>query len=657
MSVNSEFNSRVYPIKRTIQSEIDDIQSLRGVRYGNTHQIGTRKWRIEVLSECSERTDNQKYLSVYLLCLSEIKQGKTVHVTRSFRLINLNDHKSHSAVSSGASQFTKEDKSWGYPLFLKWNEIEKYSKDGKILVECTVELQSEDGIPRRTLDFEEERPNTQDKMIILKNESDDNCSNHGEKMEFTVNINQVTNDDQFTDSFTINGLPCKLSYLKYDDRGVTYMEVFLYINSDDKSDWWMCEANADFRIASSTGIQYSRSIGVSWFNKSSPSWGSPEFIEWNKLIDPANGYVKNGKFVLEAYVRIYRILGIDERTGKGIDRPMRKMTDVVLVIEGKQLHVSKKILAQQSAHFAQTFRSGNGGNITNVKLEDFVRFLELVYNYDTDISEENIERVLKLIEHFKAPECFERCDVILKKMEFKDTMKMLHLVDTYPLPELKKVFLHKLKDEALLQSVIATPKYKQLSQGMKVAILEWKLVPEEYCTEKEEITEYRFSTDFEKKTDLTDVEIEVETFQYYVSKQILANASEYFMKRFYGPYSEDVQKIELFNVEPLQFEKLLTHIYHPTRPVTVFSVDSLLVLAHQFKVPKLLDKCEEYLVLKDGMDLMDKLEYAGKYNLPLLLATSLKAVRSTGSFKQIFSHPTFSQLPSHVLGEIMKLGL
>ncbi|CAI2352690.1 unnamed protein product [Caenorhabditis sp. 36 PRJEB53466] len=617
MSVNSEFNSRVYPIKRTIQLEVDDIQSLRGVRYGNTHQIGTSKWRIEVKSECSERTDNQK---------------------------------------SSASQFTKEDKSLGYHKFLKWNEIEKYSKDGKILVECTVELQSEDGIPRRTLDFEKERPNTQDKMIILKNESDDNGSNYGEKMEFTVNINQVTNDDQLTDSVTINGLPCKLSYRKYDYYGVTYMEVFLYINSDDKSDWWMCEAKADFRIASSTGIQYSRSIDVSWFNKSSPNRGFPKFIEWNKLIDPVNGYVKNGKFVLEAYVQINRILGIDERTGKGIDSRMRKMTDVVLVIEGKQLHVSKKILSHQSAVFAQMFASSSRAHheIRDAKLEDFVRFLELVYNYDTDISEENIERVLKLIEHFKAPECFERCDVIVKKMEFKDTMKMLHLVDTYPLPELKKVFLHKLKDEALLQSVIATPKYTELSDGMRLAVLEWKFVPKEYCTRVREVSDYLFRTDFEEKTDLTDVEIEVEDYTYYASKQKLADASPHFMKQFYGLYSRDVPKIELFNVRPLQFEKLLTHIYHPTRPVANGNVENLLEMAQQYNVPKVMDKCEEYLVLTHEMSLIDKLQYAGKYDLPLLLESCLKSMSDESAFKEVTEHFKFSQLPARIHSEMMK---
>ncbi|CAI2352096.1 unnamed protein product [Caenorhabditis sp. 36 PRJEB53466] len=360
----------------------------------------------------------------------------------------------------------------------------------------------------------------------------------------------------------------KLELRKHKDNNAFQLVADLCVNPNDESDWWACEADHEARIVSTTGSHYTLYTAPSWFYKN--HWiGESVRMDWDELLLPQNGYC----------------------------------------------------LAQQSPFFNRLFEGHPETSEfeISVKLEDFITFLELVHNCDTHILEKNIENVLELIQSYEAFECFERFDLVLKKMELKDTIKVLHLVDKYRLPELRKVFLRKLKDEALLKTVLSSANYKTLSNEMKVAILEWKLVPEESRTEEVAPTGYRFSTDFEENRVFCDVMIQVERFEYHVSKQILANSSHYFMKRFYGPFSENEDVIRVFKVAPFQFEKLLTHIYHPSRPVTVANFDSLLELAHQFSVPRLMDKCEEFLVLSHTMNPIDKLEYAGKYDLPFLL--------------------------------------
>uniref|UniRef100_A0A1I7T9Y6 BTB domain-containing protein n=1 Tax=Caenorhabditis tropicalis TaxID=1561998 RepID=A0A1I7T9Y6_9PELO len=106
---------------------------------------------------------------------------------------------------------------------------------------------------------------------------------------------------------------------------------------------------------------------------------------------------------------------------------------------------------------------------------------------------------------------------------------------------------------------------------------------------------------------------------FYSSKQILANASVYFMRRFFGPNAKyDDDTIIFDDVTSENFNIFMNHIYHPTRVITETNLEIILPLA--FTVLNLLIKCERYLLDTEKLFVDEKKEYAEKYDLEWLLS-------------------------------------
>uniref|UniRef100_A0A1I7T9Y3 G-patch domain-containing protein n=1 Tax=Caenorhabditis tropicalis TaxID=1561998 RepID=A0A1I7T9Y3_9PELO len=52
---------------------------------------------------------------------------------------------------------------------------------------------------------------------------------------------------------------------------------------------------------------------------------------------------KHGRISIKATVDILRKYGFDGKTGRGIEKPMKKMTDAVIWIQEEKFHVSRMV--------------------------------------------------------------------------------------------------------------------------------------------------------------------------------------------------------------------------------------------------------------------------------------------------------------------------
>lgn len=78
---------------------------------------------------------------------------------------------------------------------------------------------------------------------------------------------------------------------------------FLQCNGDTESTAWSCHASAELRMLKwdPEGEPCKRNIQHLFYHKEN-DWGFSHFMAWQDVVDPANGYIKEDKIILEAHI-------------------------------------------------------------------------------------------------------------------------------------------------------------------------------------------------------------------------------------------------------------------------------------------------------------------------------------------------------------------
>eukprot|EP00105_Crassostrea_gigas_P011871 XP_011427702.1 PREDICTED: BTB and MATH domain-containing protein 47 [Crassostrea gigas] len=95
--------------------------------------------------------------------------------------------------------------------------------------------------------------------------------------------------------------------------------------------------------------------------------------------------------------------------------------DVILEVEGMQLHVCKQVLADNSLMFERMFRSEfKKKDLTKIplpgkKIKDMVEFLRSFYDPETipPITDDTVFTILPLAEEYQVLEVKERCETFI----------------------------------------------------------------------------------------------------------------------------------------------------------------------------------------------------------------------------------------------------
>ncbi|ULU08414.1 hypothetical protein L3Y34_019535 [Caenorhabditis briggsae] len=154
----------------------------------------------------------------------------------------------------------------------------------------------------------------------------------------------------------------------------------------------------------------------------------------------------------------------------------------------------------------------------------------------------------------------------------------------------------------------------------------------------------------------SDVTLKVKERKFYVLKLYLSSHSPYFATLFLRRFQEsEKSEIELKDVNPQDFQYYL-EVLHLENGIDDDTVQGILSVADMFDTPKIVKKCEEFLVKESKKGLKEKLEMAGSYRLEELKKMCLDQIKSKADISSVISEDP-KGMDNEILAELLKKAL
>ncbi|CAI2353016.1 unnamed protein product [Caenorhabditis sp. 36 PRJEB53466] len=172
---------------------------------------------------------------------------------------------------------------------------------------------------------------------------------------------------------------------------------------------------------------------------------------WEEAICYDNRFILDTHAVLEAYITVSDVVGIHEKLLETFDASKEHLTDVVLVVEGKKVHVGMQILALYSKFFANLFYTNfveNGKDeieLKEVVHSEFIDLLNLIYPSHQIVDAKTVPHLLKLADRFGVLTVIEKCENYLISNVEIHTVDKLKYAESYKLSKLQDHCLAALK--------------------------------------------------------------------------------------------------------------------------------------------------------------------------------------------------------------------
>ncbi|GMR54646.1 hypothetical protein PMAYCL1PPCAC_24841, partial [Pristionchus mayeri] len=94
--------------------------------------------------------------------------------------------------------------------------------------------------------------------------------------------------------------------------------------------------------------------GVLTYKYDTDNWGYSHIVKWSDLVDREKGFIKDGKITVEIYFSIVKMTGFRRKPRFDFNSG-NTQSDVILIIEGKPVHVNKHYLRIYSNFFHSLF--------------------------------------------------------------------------------------------------------------------------------------------------------------------------------------------------------------------------------------------------------------------------------------------------------------
>ncbi|GMR35153.1 hypothetical protein PMAYCL1PPCAC_05348, partial [Pristionchus mayeri] len=248
-----------------------------------------------------------------------------------------------------------------------------------------------------------------------------------------------------------------------------------------------------------------------------------------------------------------------------------KLSNVVLIVEGRKLHVSKQYLSIHSPVFAALFfgdfaEKGKGEiEIKDVAFDEFSDLLQTIYPSFSVITFASASHVLKLADRFQLKEAHEQAELFLLSDDSVDESEKLALAEQYNLSKLK-----------------------------------------------ENLTDLPFSV----SSDLSNVVLNVKGEKLYVNKEYISIHSPAFARMFDEASKKGKDEVEIKDATYGEFIDLLNVIYPGFTTITGSSLKLLLRLGYKYEVKEVIDQSTIFLGKTYEYSEQKKRRLANKYKMP-----------------------------------------
>ncbi|CAO4367278.1 unnamed protein product [Caenorhabditis nigoni] len=152
-------------------------------------------------------------------------------------------------------------------------------------------------------------------------------------------------------------------------------------------------------------------------------------------------------------------------------------TDVVLVVEGKNLNVNKAFLTFHSDYFSTLFSSNfkegqmNEIELKEVSYKDFALFLSIFSPNPQFPNDDTVEKLLELARQFQVPAVIRIVEHHLLTISKIEHGIMLWLADEYGMPQLLKKCISQITSAEMAKQLKMSPEFKELSDKTNTLIL------------------------------------------------------------------------------------------------------------------------------------------------------------------------------------------
>ncbi|GMT29642.1 hypothetical protein PFISCL1PPCAC_20939, partial [Pristionchus fissidentatus] len=254
-------------------------------------------------------------------------------------------------------------------------------------------------------------------------------------------------------------------------KEVGCFNVDLHCALENEQTNWNCDVKVDAIAFEEAGSRCSRNEKL----MASRASTSPYFAFTDEILLPEHGFCKDGKVTVEFILSINRVTGVREIKVPDFSAPDR-LSNVILVVEGKKLHLSREFLAVHSPVFSAMFfgdfaeKNKEEIELKDVKYEEFVDLLYVIYPTEKQITASNAGHILALADQFDMKSALKRVEAyFVGTSQFERTTK-LQIADQFKLSELRDHCLDSFKSFREIGVLKTTPEYKTFSNDMKAAI-------------------------------------------------------------------------------------------------------------------------------------------------------------------------------------------
>ncbi|XP_069106637.1 BTB and MATH domain-containing protein 38-like [Argopecten irradians] len=154
-----------------------------------------------------------------------------------------------------------------------------------------------------------------------------------------------------------------------------------------------------------------------------------------------------------------------------------ELSDVTLLVEGRQLHVHRQYLAEWSPVWRRMFLGGfleqhaRQISLPGKRITEITELLHCIYSSQKPISDENVRFLLDLAEEYQIDRIKQRCENFLITQQ--SSLEALHLAQKFRLRTLYKRCVEFSKTKSLSE-LERNPHFSKLSAETKVDVLKAK---------------------------------------------------------------------------------------------------------------------------------------------------------------------------------------
>jgi hypothetical protein len=279
----------------------------------------------------------------------------------------------------------------------------------------------------------------------------------------------------------IAGLPWRLAAKTENSKrtnSTRFFSIYIDCHPESQSTLWAADALVEFRLIAQKpcGNDFTRHF-TNTFSFNSNNWGFPSFIEFNEIINPEKGFIKDDKVVIEAHIQVYNVVGINLPPIYDF-LSNSNLTDGTFIVEGTKLYITKAYLALYSPVFEAMFygsfveKDKKEIPIEDVILEEFVELLNVVYPSHKSITTKNVEYLLELGDKFQISYVMDACEKFLQTTTDIQCIQKLVWADTYAFSNLHHACIQSLDTINSFKLLKNHEEYRKISDTTKAALFE-----------------------------------------------------------------------------------------------------------------------------------------------------------------------------------------